>query len=79
MIGYVVRMHQGRIFKKVFGSKPEGSRSGRPRLRCLEDVEKYLREMKVKRLRQKTVDREELGVCNYGGQRCQRAEEARNK
>jgi hypothetical protein len=59
-IGYVVRMDQGRIVKKVFGSKPEGSRrSRRPSLRCLEDVEKNLREMKIKRLRQKTVDREE--------------------
>jgi len=60
MSGYVVRIDQGRIVKKVFGSKPEGSRrSGRPRLRWLEDVEKYLREMKVKRLRQKAIDREE--------------------
>jgi hypothetical protein len=60
MIGYIVRMDQGRRVKKVFGSKPEGSRrSGRPRLRWLEDVDKYLREMKVKILRQKTVDTEE--------------------
>jgi predicted metal-binding protein len=60
MIGYMVRMDQRRRIKKVFGSKPEGSRrSGRPRLRWLEDVDKYLREMKVKILRQKTVDTEE--------------------
>jgi hypothetical protein len=39
-------MDQGRRVKKI----PKGSRkSGRPRLRCLEDVEKDLREMKVKR------------------------------
>ena len=39
------RMDQGRTFKKVFESKPEGRRRGR--LRWLEDVEKDLREMKV--------------------------------
>jgi hypothetical protein len=32
---------------------------GRPRLRWLKDIEKDLREMKVKRWRQKVVDREE--------------------
>jgi hypothetical protein len=57
MIGWVVRMGQGRIVKKIFKSKPEGSRrTGRPRLRWLEDVKKYLREMKVKRLQQKAID-----------------------
>ena len=60
MIGYVVRMDQGRIVKKIFGSKSEGSkRSGRPWLRWMEDVEKYLREMEVKRLQQKAMDKEE--------------------
>jgi hypothetical protein len=40
--------------------KTEGSRRrGRPKLRCLLDVEKYVQEMKVKRWRQKAVDREE--------------------
>ena len=40
-IGHVVRMDQGRTYKKIFESKPEGSRRrGRPRLRWLEDVEK---------------------------------------
>jgi len=39
---------------------PEGSRrSGRHRLRWLEDVEKCVWEIKVKRWRQKAVDREE--------------------
>ena len=42
-------MDQGRIVKKMFESKPEGSgKMGRPRLRWLEDVQKDLQEMKVK-------------------------------
>jgi len=42
-IGQVVRMDQGRRVKKIFESKPEGSRRrGRPRLQWLEDVEKDL-------------------------------------
>jgi hypothetical protein len=52
-------MDQLRIVK-VSESKPEGGRRrGRPRQKWLEDVEKDLREMKVKRWRQKAVDREE--------------------
>ena len=31
--GHVVRMDQGRIVKKIFESKPEGSRRGRTRVR----------------------------------------------
>jgi len=54
------RNGSGKGFKKIFESKPEVSRrGGRPRLRWLEDVEKDLREVKVKRWRQKAVDREE--------------------
>ena len=42
-IEHVVRMDQGRAVEKIFQSKLEGSRrSRRPRLRCLEDVEKNL-------------------------------------
>ena len=59
-IGHVVREDQGRTVKKIFESKPEGStRRGSPRLRWLEDVEKDLQEIKVKRWRKKAVDREE--------------------
>jgi len=39
-IGHVVRLNQGRKTKKIFESKPEGSRS-------LEGVERDLREMKA--------------------------------
>ena len=41
--GHVARMDQGRTVKKIFESKPEGSRiRGRPRLRWLEVMEKDL-------------------------------------
>ena len=53
-------MDQGRTDRKIFESKSEGSRrKRRPILRCLEDAEKGIREMKVKRWRPKTVDSEE--------------------
>jgi len=44
-IGHVLRMDQGRTVKKMFESKLERRRRGRPRLRWLEDVEKNLRQM----------------------------------
>jgi hypothetical protein len=53
-------MNQERTVKKIFENKSEGSRRrGRPRLRGLEDVEKDLSKMKVKRWRQKTEGRKE--------------------
>jgi hypothetical protein len=53
-------MDHGRVVTKIFESKPEGrGRIGRSRLRWLNDVEKDLRQMKVKRWRQNAVDREE--------------------
>jgi hypothetical protein len=44
-----VRLDQGRSVKQTFDSNPEGSRRERPRLRWLEDIEKDLWEIKVKR------------------------------
>jgi hypothetical protein len=59
-IRYAVRTDQGRTVKKISESKREGSiRMGRPRWRWLEDVDKNVREIKVKRWRQKAVDRVE--------------------
>jgi hypothetical protein len=59
-IGHVVRMDQGRTVKKIFGNKVDVRRQrGRLGLRWLEDVEKDLWELKVKRWRQKAVDRKE--------------------
>ena len=54
-----------RTLKKVFESKPGGSRRReRPRFRWREDVEEDLGEMKVKRWQHKAVDREErASVC----------------
>ena len=57
-------MNQRRTVKKVFWSKPEQSRRrGRPRLTWLEDPEKDLWEMKVKRWWQKAIDRKN-GIHN---------------
>jgi hypothetical protein len=59
-IWYPIRVDHGRVVKKIFENKPEGSRRmGRHRLRWLEDVEKYRSKMKVKRWRQKAVGGEE--------------------
>ena len=59
-VGHVVRMDRGRTVKKIFGSKLDVRRlRGRLGLRWLEDVEKDLWLLKVKRWRQKAVDVEE--------------------
>jgi hypothetical protein len=58
MIRCAVRMDQERTVMRVFQSKLEGNRRGRPRVRWLEDVEKDRQEMKVKRWQQKAVGRE---------------------
>jgi len=43
---HAIRKDQGRTVKKIFESKPEGSRRGRPRLILLKEVEKDLHELK---------------------------------
>jgi hypothetical protein len=55
--GHVLRKDQGRTVKKIFESKPDGSRRGTPRVRLLKDVEKDLRELKFKRWRHKEGSR----------------------
>jgi hypothetical protein len=52
-------MDQRKTVKKIFENKPEVSiRWGRRRFRWLEDVEKDLRKMQVRRRRQKAVENE---------------------
>jgi hypothetical protein len=59
-LGHVTRIYQRRVVKKIFDSKPEGRRKvDRPRLRWLDDVENYLRVIKIKRWRKKAQKREE--------------------
>jgi hypothetical protein len=48
-VGHVARIDQGRTVKKMFESNPERSSRGKPSLGWLEDLEKYRREMRVKR------------------------------
>jgi hypothetical protein len=53
-------MNETRVVKKIFEEKLEGRRGrGRPRLRCINDVEEDLRILGVKRWRRKALDREE--------------------
>jgi hypothetical protein len=47
--GRAVRMDHGKKVKKIFEGKLEGSRRERPKSRCLEDIQKYVREREVKR------------------------------
>jgi hypothetical protein len=65
-------MDRGRTIKEVFESKAEGSRRmGRPRLRCVENTEKNVRDVKFQRERQKEAGREE--GTSLGSRDCQRA------
>jgi hypothetical protein len=69
-IRHVVRMDQRRRVKKIFESKPEGSKKrGRPRLRWLEHVEMVTVGSLLGR----------MGSCNYGRQGSQTAVEPRSE
>jgi hypothetical protein len=63
-------MDLGRVVEKIFKSKREARRRkmGRSRLRWLEDVEKDVRQMKVKMWWQKVVDREVWASVNKGSE-----------
>ena len=53
-VGYVWRMERDRAIKRILEDKPEGRRKvGSQRLRWLDGVEEDLRQLKVKRSRQK--------------------------
>jgi hypothetical protein len=59
-LGHVIRMNETRSVKKILEGKLEGRRvTGRPRLRCISDVEDDLRKLGVKRWRTKALNREE--------------------
>jgi len=48
LLGQIVRMEDYVLFMKITFSQPEGSRKkGRPRLRWLDSVLKYLKTLKV--------------------------------
>ena len=51
-------MDHGTTANKIYESKPEVRKRGKPRLRMQKDVEKDLWEMKVKRWRQQAAYRE---------------------
>jgi hypothetical protein len=59
-LGHLIRMNQGQMVKKLFHGKPGGRvRTGRPRLRWLNDVDADLRTMCIKRWRLTAKDRME--------------------
>jgi hypothetical protein len=58
-LGHLIRMDQGQMVKQLFDGKPEGRRTGRLRLRWLNDVEAKLRTMCVKGSRLIAKDRTE--------------------
>jgi hypothetical protein len=59
-LGHIIKMDKTRSVKKIFEGKLEGRRgTGRPRLRCINNVEDDLRMPGVKRWRTKALDRVE--------------------
>jgi hypothetical protein len=60
MVGHVERMSEDSVIKKLYMNKPEGRSSvGRPKMRCLDDVEEDLRKMTIGDWRGKTRGRDE--------------------
>jgi hypothetical protein len=58
-LGYIERMSEDRVIKKLYMSKPEGRRSvGRPKMRWLDDAEEDLRKMRISGWRGKARRRE---------------------
>jgi hypothetical protein len=57
LVGPLVRCDHARVVKKIFESKAERRRRmGKPRLRWWEDIERHLREMNIKRYREKAIN-----------------------
>lgn len=62
----VIRMAKIRVAKQLCESKPEGTmKMGGCRLRCLEDAENDVTELKIKRLGQKANNRR-MDICYKG-------------
>jgi hypothetical protein len=55
-LGHMMRIDETRLLKNVFETKPEDRRKvGRPKLRCMTDAENDLRELNMKRWRQRQI------------------------
>ena len=73
--GYVERMSEERVVKRLYENTPEGSRNvGRPRLRWMDDVSEDLRRMGVK-LEDTCTQKRRLEDGREGGQGPTRAVE----
>ena len=58
--GYLVRINYDRTFKKIFNTKPDGTRSGgRPKLRWEDDVDQDMRILWVKNWKNVALNRDE--------------------
>lgn len=64
----VIRMDKTRVAKKISESKPEGTmKMGRPRLRCLEDAENDVTELKMENIGAEGNQERRMGICYKGG------------
>jgi hypothetical protein len=58
--GHMMRMNDERTLKKIFNTKPDGTRSvGRPKLRWEDGVDPDMRILKVKNWKKVALDRDE--------------------